>query len=578
MKKTGGYLVKYALEQVGVKFTFGIPGVHNTEIYDELNKSEQIHPILVTHELGASFAADGVSRTSDSIGTLMIVPAAGTTHASSGIAEAFLDGVPMLVISGGIRRDSGKHYQLHQIEQSELTKGFVKNYYLVTEHDKIIPTIYQAYHEAISGTPGPVFVEIPGELQLFQGEVGELPEYQEKVTHPFPSQDDINKACDLLIAAKNPCLYLGWGSKECSELTIEIAELLRAPVATTMQGLSVFPSNHPLHTGFGFGPSSVPAAENAFSDCDCLLAVGLRFAELATGSYGMNVCENLIHIDIDSEVIGKNYPAKVGLVGDAKEVLGQLLEVLRGKDVSSIRNKEAFCEKIKSDKKSYLAEWTGKTNDSRVSPGHFFTHLRNQMDDDAYTVVDDGHHTFLTAELLPIHHPKHFISPTDYNAMGYCVPAAIGCKLANPDKQVIGIVGDGAFLMTGMETITATSQNLGIVYFVFHDGELGQISAFQQIPLNRKTCTVLGDIKIEGFAIASGAAYFEMKNDGEIESIISKAFKESEKGRPVIVDVRIDYSQKTRFTKGAVKSNLSRFPLGEKVRFIGRAVKRHTLG
>ncbi|MCK5536419.1 MAG: hypothetical protein KAI79_06295, partial [Bacteroidales bacterium] len=154
MKKTGAKLVVHALEQIGVKYTFGIPGVHNTEIYDELNTSKQIEPILATHEGGAAFMAIGVSTTSDSIGTIMIVPAAGTTNAMSGIGEAFLDGIPMLIFSGGTRKDTGKSYQLHQLDQGNLVNEITKAYFLIEKHKDIIPTIYKAYEIATQGEPG----------------------------------------------------------------------------------------------------------------------------------------------------------------------------------------------------------------------------------------------------------------------------------------------------------------------------------------------------------------------------------------------------------------------------------------
>jgi acetolactate synthase-1/2/3 large subunit len=214
----------------------------------------------------------------------------------------------------------------------------------------------------------------------------------------------------------------------------------------------------------------------------------------------------------------------------------------------------------------------------RSIPPFFFKSLRNSLDDNAITVLDDGNHTFLCAELFTNFHSKHLISPTDFNCMGYCVPAAIGAKLSHPKKQVVGIVGDGAFLMTCMEIITASTENLGIVYFVFHDGELSQISQGQEIPYNRKTCTILGDMKIKGIAMATGAEYMEILNNQDIEEIIPKALEHTKKGQPVIVDVKIDYSKRTRFTKGVVKNVLERFPIGDKVRLIGRAMIRKITG
>lgn len=578
MKKTAAQLAVYALEQIGVKNTFGIPGVHNTELYDELNNSSQIEPILVTHEGGASFMADGVSRTSDSIGTLVIVPAAGATHAASGIGEAFLDGIPMLIISGGTRTDSGRHYQLHQLDQGKLMDAITKRYFLIERYEDVIPTIYEAYDIAISGEPGPVFVEIPVNLQLFTGEVKELPKYQKKRMPPEFSKEKVKKAVDMLVKADNPGIYVGWGAVDAHEYTQKIANLLVAPAATTVQGKSSFPADHPMHTGVGFGAASKPAGQNAFSNCDCMLAVAVRFSELATGSYGISDPKNLIHIDINPEVFDKNYKTELAIEGDASEVLKAIAEELESRNFKSPRDLIGLGEIIRSDNEKYYKEWLLEKKSDLVSPGHFFKALRSKVEHDAFMVVDDGKHTFLAAELFDVYHPRHFISPTDFNAMGYCVPASIGTKLRNPHKQVISIVGDGAFMMTGMELITATTNGVAPMVFVFHDGELGQISQFQAIPLNRKTCTKIGQLNVEGVAIATGAHFISMDNDSQIESCIDEALKFSSEGRPVLIDVKIDYSKKTMLTKGVVMTNLSRFPLGQKVRFIGRAIGRHVFG
>lgn len=578
MKKTGAWLAVYALEQIGVKFTFGIPGVHNTELYDELNNSDKIEPVLVTHEGGASFMADGVSRTSDSIGTLVIVPAAGMTHALSGIGEAYLDGIPMLVISGGTRRDSGRHYQLHQLDQGKIVSGLTKQYFLIERHEEVIPTIYEAYRIATTGEPGPVFVEIPVELQLFTAEVAELPTFLPLHKPAQPTEKEMVAVADLLLSAAHPGLYVGWGARHASETIREIAQLLAAPVATTFQGISAYPANWPLHTGVGFGPASTPAGQKAFAQCDAMLAVGCRFGELATGSYGVTVPEKLVHIDINPEVFHKNYPAKIALESDAKLALELLLKVLKKREIRHGRDMDSMDAKIRRDKETYFAEWTSRVNGEKVSPGHFFRHMRAAIPDDAYVVVDDGKHTFLTAELFPVHQPGHLISPTDFNCMGYSVPASIGVKLANRDKVVVTIVGDGAFMMTGLELVTASTQQAGVIVCVFHDGELGQISQFQKIPLNRKTCTLIGDINVEGVAIATGAHFINLEHDEQIEGAFTDALKVASTGKPVLIDVNIDYSKETYLTKGVVKTNLSRFPFNQKVRFIGRALKRHIFG
>lgn len=577
MKKTGAWLATYALEQIGARFTFGIPGVHTTELYDELNTSQQITPVLVTHEGGGAFMADAVSRLSDSIGVLTVVPAAGLTHAASGIGEAFLDGVPMLVISGGPRTDSGHRYQLHQIDMQKFMSGLTKACFHVTSHDEVIPAIFEAYTIATSGEPGPVFIELPANILLMAGEVSALPRYEALPPVVPDLSQRIAEALVLLRYAKRPCIFAGWGARDAVGLVTAIAEWLEAPVATTLQGLSVFPANHPLHAGFGFGASAVPAARNAFRDCDCLLAIGTRFGEIATGSYGITVPENLIHIDINPEVLNANYEAKVGMVGDASAVLGQLLVAVQA-GMPRRAPQQELREQIRRDKAAYRDSWYKHDAASLVNPARFFDELRKQTPDDGIIVIDDGNHTFLTAELMPVHAPKSVILPTDFNCMGYAVPAAIGAKLAHPGRVVQAIVGDGAFTMTCMEILTATMNGLGVVYYVFNDGELSQIAQAQEIPYNRKPCTRLGLLNVEGVAQATGAAYVDMPDNASIANAIRTAATIAAGGRPVVVDVRIDYSKRTAFTEGAVKTNFQRFPLGQKVRVLTRALARRVTG
>jgi acetolactate synthase-1/2/3 large subunit len=574
MARTAASLVREALEAVGVRYTFGIPGVHNTEIYDELQKSGSITPVLVTHEGGGAFMADAVSRTGTSLGTLVIVPAAGVTHAASGIAEAYLDGIAMLVISGGIRRDTGRHYQLHDVDQHALLKPITKGTWLVERHDQVIPTIFEAVRLATSGEPGPVFVEIPVDLQLFTGEYG-TPAGWSGPPPPAAAceQSAVDDAVRLLTGARSPGIFVGWGAVHATSELAELADRLGAPVATTLQGLSAFPADHPLHAGFCLGRAAVPAAENAFNDCDVLLAAGTRFSEIATGSFGYTPPADLVHIDVNPAVFGANYPVRVALEGDSRLVLRRLLDSLPAPAGAAAR-RERVAAKIAADKQAYRAQWLAHDSGDRVNPQRFFDGLRRRLADDATVVVDDGNHTFLAAELLPIRHPRGFISPTDFNCMGYCVPATIGAKLARRDAQVVGIVGDGAFRMTGLELATASAQRLGVIVFVFNDGELAQIAQAQEIPYNRKTCTVLGPLDIAGVAQATGATFLRLGDDASIEPVLEAAFRAAAADQPVLVEVAVDYSKRTRFTEGIVKTNLERFDLGTKARLVGRALWR----
>jgi acetolactate synthase-1/2/3 large subunit len=488
----------------------------------------------------------------------------------SGIGEAFLDGIPIIIVSGGVRTDVGYGYQLHEIDQIELVSSITKAAWRIEAHDQIIPTLFEAYRTAVSDVPGPVFVEIPANIQLFKKAVAGGGHFDATILPSDPDDESLDRACDLLAAAARPGIFVGWGAVDVSDTMVRIAEMLGAPVSTTLQGISAFPGNHPLHAGMGFSNAAVPAAAHAFEHVDVLLAVGTRFAEIPTGSFGCRVPAHLIHIDIDPEVIGRNFPAAVSIPSDSRIAVPALETRLKTLGLESGARRSSVESQIARDKAAYRDEWRAHASD-RVNPLRFFDALRSQMDDDAIVVVDDGNHTYLTAELLEIYGPRQFISPTDFNAMGYCVPAAIGAKLANEDRQVVGIVGDGAFLMTATEILTANRERAGVPYFVFKDGELGQISQGQETAYNRKTCTILGDVDLEGFATAVGATYELIEQDAQLVDCISRALDRAGEGQSVIVDVRIDYSKRTRFTQGVVKNVLQRFPVSDRIRFVTRA-------
>lgn len=605
-KMTAADLTIHALEQLGITHTFGIPGVHNTELYDALSQSKKITPTLVSHEQGASFIAEGMSRVCTAnpdfvanrrgnIGTLMVVPAAGLTHAASGIGEAYLDGVPMLVLTGGIRRDTPFKYKLHDIDQLEAAKGFTKAAFRIHHQSEVVETIYKAYDIAISGVPGPVLVEIPVDLQLFpidvkSGELQTWEQWQQKYPESASAkalteeaQTNIEKAVDLLMSADQVGLFVGYGARMVKDELIEISELLGAPVTTTLQGLSSFDHNHPLHAGFGFSPSAVPAAQKAIGSCDTLLTVGARFSEIPTGSFGVSIPQKHIHFDIDPEVIGSNYPTDLGVVADSNISIPALLTSLKNRLASgqskeatlpSAKNSKQMKALIAKEKAAYRHAWYKHDTKGKVNPISFFDVLSKVMAEDSITVLDDGNHTFLAAELYPINKQGLLLTPTDFNAMGYAVPAAIGAKFANPNREVCAIVGDGCFTMTCMEILTAVKNKLGIIYCVFHDGELSQIAQAQQIPYQEKACTILPQLNLAGVAQATGAEYLSINRNKDITKVLKKAHGMSQSNKVVILDIAIDYSKKTAFTKGTSKTMFLSFENKDKARFVKRIIRR----
>ena len=563
---TGAALVVRALEEEGIRLAFGIPGTHNIELYDVLIASDRIRPILVTDEQSASFMADAAWRASGVMACVNVVPGAGLTHALSGIAEAFMDAVPMLVLGCGIRRDSGMAYQLHDVDQAAIAGAVTKGAFRPEHGKDIYSTIRRACSLARAGRPGPVFVEIPADFYLFKHDPPATWNGDGGETGADP--DLIDRAAAVLNGARKPLIYAGLGAAGARDALLRLAEALEAPVATTFQGKGVFPESHPLSLWPGYGASAPPFAQAIARACDATLAIGCRFGEVATGSYGAPPPGRLIHIDIDPEAAGRNYPAEVAIVADAAVVLPELLARIppRGPDPTL---REAIREG-----RARAAREIEAPSANGVSPGKLLRALQERFGPEAIFTADSGNGTFIAVEALRLDRPGKLLAPVDYSCMGYSVPAAIGAKLAAPSAPVIALAGDGAFLMTGLELLTAASLGVSAMFFVLRDRELAQIAQFQSVAFGRKAASVLPDYDLASICRGAGAACLRLDGDGEIASVLEEAAGITEKGEPVVVDVAIDYSRKTFFTRGVVKTNLGRLPWGDRLRFITRAIAR----
>ena len=627
---SGAGEVLRALEDEGIRFAFGIPGTHNIELYDALAESDRVRAVLVTDEQSASFMADAAWRASGVMACVNVVPGAGLTHALSGIAEAFMDCVPMLVLGCGIRTDTGMAYQLHDVDQGAIVAPVTKGTFRPERGEEIYPTIRRACAIARQGRPGPVFVEIPANLYLLRhspssgGSVerhesegaGQPPKSFDfasndiplirpsatfspragrRATTPLPlaplagrgwrvapgeglvssssivaqghlAQDDMQRAAGLLSSARRPLLYVGLGAADAD--LVGLAERLEAPVATTFQGKGVFPESHPLALWPGYGASAPPFARKIAESCDVTLAIGCRFGEVATGSYGAPPRGPLIHVDIDPDAVGRNYPAEVGFAGDAREFVSALLPLLPARGVDAALRRQI------AEGRAEVARAIEAGSRDGVSPGRLLRALQSRFGAETIFTTDSGNGTFLAVEGLTLDKPGKLLAPVDYSCMGYAVPAAIGAKLAVPDAPVIALAGDGAFLMTGLELLTAASLQLPLMVFVLRDRELAQIAQFQSVAFGRKSQSQLPDFDLASICRGVGVDCLDLKNDAGIDDIVARAAAISEEGRPVVVDVAIDYSRKTFFTRGVVRTNLGRLPWADRLRFIGRAVAR----
>lgn len=569
MKWSGGDIVVRALEDEGVPFAFGIPGTHNIELYDSLRRSVSVRPILVTDEQSASFMADGVFRSSGKLGAVNVVPGAGLTHALSGIGEAYMDGIPMLVLACGIRRDTARAFQLHDVDQLAVARPLTKAQLRPEQGSDIYATIRRACQLARSAPPGPVIVEIPANHYLFRHEP-KLDAGAGKSPEPRPPQPgDLNRARALLAASRRPLLYLGLGAAGAGSGLVALAERLEAPVTTTFQGKSVFPENHPLWLWCGFGPAAPAFVQKIAATCDLTLAIGCRFAEVGTGSYGLRPPGPLVHVDVDPAVLGKNYPAAVAVVADAAAFVSALLNALppKGTDAELRRT-------IRSGHRRVWAKWESRVDRERVAPPHLLRTLQSVLGPEGVYTTDSGNGTFLAMECLRLERPRSFLAPIDFSCMGYAVPAALGAALARPDRPVAALAGDGAFLMTGLELLTASQLQLPVMVLVLRDRELAQIAQFQQTALARKACSELPNYDLSALCRGMGIEHLSLSRNAEVESVLRQASAVTTAGHPVLVEVAVDYSQKTYFTRGVVRTSLGRLPWPDRLRFVARALGR----
>ncbi len=578
MKMLGGPIVCRALKDEGVRLIFGIPGTHNIELYDAMIDTPELSPILVTDEQSASFMADGAARATGTLAAINIVPGAGLTHAMSGITEAFLDQVPMLVLACGLRHDTGNAFQLHDVDQAAIARPVCKQVFLAKTHQELYRVIRQACELACTAPSGPVMVEVPANLYILADDVSEeaFQFEQKEGTDLQLTPTDVAPIIEALNKSRSIAIYAGYGTHQASDDLVKLAEKLDAIVFTTFAGKGIFPEDHPRWAWNTMGAAAPGPIRELEKQFDCLLAIGCRFSEVATASYGFSPPERLIHIDIDPEVFNKNYRAQETLTADAHQALQALLasSELQAKPTNQARLdslSEAHAEIRNEQEKSVAAD------SERVAPFLLFSALQKKFGPETVFVTDSGNGTFLAMEQLRLPRARSFLAPLDYSCMGYSVPAAIGAKLAAPERPVVALAGDGAFLMTGLELLTAHTYQAGAVVIVLNDGKLSQIAQFQKTLLSRETCTTLASLDFKSLAAALHVDYLEIEQNGNIAECLEEAQRLSQQGQPVLVNVAIDYETPTFFSKGVVKTNFLRFSWRDRLRLVGRVLKRKLL-
>ncbi|MCS7114688.1 MAG: biosynthetic-type acetolactate synthase large subunit [Nitrososphaerota archaeon] len=491
---SGAKALVESLKQHDVKVIFGIIGGAIMPVYDALYDSDIRH-ILSRHEQCAAHAADGYARACGKPGICMATSGPGATNLVTGIANAYMDSSPIIAFTGQVStRGNNSSYMIGRDAFQEadiigITTPITKFNHQVRNAAEIPKIVKMAFYIATTGRPGPVLIDLPKDVQLDTVEMEFSDEIKllgyKPVTNPHPLQ--VKKAAELLISAERPVILVGGGvrSSNAFQELLEIAELLMAPVATTLMGKGCFPENHPLSLGH-IGMHGNPAANKLILEADVLLAVGTRFADRSTGRLDV-FCRDakIIHIDIDPAEIGKNIDVEVPIVADAKKALKAIYNLLVEK--ATKKESSAWLRKVKEVKEQYT---NNSSADVSMKPSVLLKTLRQILPEDAIVTTEVGQNQMWAALHFKVIKPRTYITSGGLGTMGFGFPASLGAKVACPDKIVVDIAGDGSFIMTEQELACSVEENIPVMVIVLNNSMLGMVAQWQRLFYNRRYIAV----------------------------------------------------------------------------------------
>ncbi|MBK8462660.1 MAG: acetolactate synthase large subunit [Nigerium sp.] len=534
---TGAQALVESLERVGVDVIFGIPGGAILPAYDPLGQSTLLRHILVRHEQGAAHAAEGYAMATGRVGVCMATSGPGATNLVTGLADAMLDSVPIVAITGQVSSAAIGTDAFQEADIRGITMPITKHSFLITRAEDIPGAIKAAFHIAATGRPGPVLVDISKDALSSTAPFNwpptvDLPGYKPTRT-PHPRQ--IREAARLIRESSRPVLYVGGGvvKAEAYEELAELVKVTQIPVVTTLMARGALPDSNPLHMGMP-GMHGTVAAVGALQRSDLLITLGARFDDRVTGKLSSFAPEaKVIHADIDPAEIGKNRQVDVPIVGDVKLVIAELNQVLRGEDLDGFAAWVTYLQALKA---KYVVE-PEPTKEGILSPEYVIKRL-GQLSGDAIYASGVGQHQMWAAQLLPFEKPGRWLNSGGAGTMGYCVPAAMGAKVGAPDEVVWGIDGDGCFQMTNQELVTCTLNDIPIKIAVINNESLGMVRQWQTLFYGeRYSNTDLKSRRVPDFpmlAEAMGAVGLRAETPEEVDEVIAKALEIND--RPVVVE------------------------------------------
>ncbi|MDD3838376.1 MAG: acetolactate synthase 3 large subunit [Phenylobacterium sp.] len=485
---TGAEIVIRALLDQGVEVLFGYPGGAVLPIYDALFNEPRLRHVLVRHEQGATHAAEGYARSTGKPGVVLVTSGPGATNAITGIVDALMDSIPMIVITGQVATHLIGTDAFQECDTIGITRPCTKHNYLVKDVADLPRIIHEAFHIATHGRPGPVVIDIPKDVQFgkarYQGptEVVHAHNYAPR-TRGEPAR--IAEAVAMIASARRPILYTGGGvinaGPKAAAALREFAGLLGAPVTSTLMGLGAFPASDPKWLGM-VGMHGSFEANNAMHDCDVMIAVGARFDDRVTGRLdAFAPGSRKIHIDIDASSIGKNVRADVGIVGDAGQVLEDLIAAWKNRNLS-------VDEGALADWWRQIDGWRARQSfryrpdDKLIKPQYAIQRLYElTRDKDVYVTTEVGQHQMWAAQFFHFDEPNRWMTSGGLGTMGYGLPAALGVQIAHPDSLVIDIAGDASVQMTMQEMSTAVQHELPIKIFILNNEWMGMVRQWQQL-------------------------------------------------------------------------------------------------
>ena len=536
-----------ALQAEGVKYIWGYPGGAVLHIYDALFKQDSIHHILVRHEQAAVHAADGYARATGDVGVAMVTSGPGLTNAVTGIATAYMDSIPLVIISGQVPMSVIGQDAFQECDTVGITRPVVKHNFLVKDARQMADVMKKAFHIARTGRPGPVVVDIPKDVSFNKAVWTGYPEaVRMRSYNPVRKGHggQIRKALQLLLTAKRPCIYTGGGvllGEACSELR-ELVDLLNFPVTQTLMGLGAFPCTDRRFIGMP-GMHGTLEANHAMQHCDVLLAVGARFDDRVIGNvkHFAQQERKIIHIDVDPSSIAKRVKTDVPIVGDAKEVLAELIAMLRESGARPDEAALAAWWKQIEDWRSRDCLQYDRANTEVIKPQYVVETLWNMTRDaDAYITSDVGQHQMWAAQYYKFDRPRRWINSGGAGTMGVGLPFAMGIKLARPESEVFCITGEGSIQMNIQELSTCKHYDTHVKIIALNNRYLGMVRQWQQIEYDSRYSHSYVDALPDFVKLAE--AYGHVGLLVERPQDVEPALREARrlKDRTVFLDIRTD--------------------------------------